>query len=237
MRGASLVGPPAGALGCYSRRRLGGCVIDLGPTGEAMRRLRLRFILFLAASGALVAGTALPAGAATATKIDVCCAWNTKIADGITYSISAPSTDIANNVAAAIEEWEAAVPGLTLNPVTTRGEVTVKYKRGGGQVQGMAKRSFDRARFVTSVGINVSGSAFGNPNEPAIVAQIVKHEFGHALGANHADGDGVLMSPTVSGGSTTITGCDSDAVTEAEHWFLVDHVTTPHQPHVPSVSC
>jgi predicted Zn-dependent protease len=184
-----------------------------------------------------MATAAFPAGAATATKIDVCCAWNTKIADGITYSISAPTTDIANSVAAAVEEWEASVPGLTLNPVASRGEVTVKYKRGGGQVQGMAKRSFDRAGFVTSVSITVSGSAFGNPNEPAIVAQIVKHEFGHALGANHADGDGTLMSPTVSGGSTTITACDRQAVEEAEHWFLVDHVSTPHQPHVDSVAC
>jgi hypothetical protein len=42
---------------------------------------------------------------------------------------------------------------------------------------------------------------------------------------------------TVSGGSTTITACDAEAVTEAEHWFLVDHAATPHQPHVLSVSC
>jgi Matrixin len=196
-----------------------------------------RFVVVLVASGAFMAVAALPAGAATATKIDVCCAWNTKITDGITYSISAPTTDITNNIAAAIEEWEAAVPGLTLNPVATRGEVTVKYKRGGGQVQGMAKRSFDRAGFVTSVSINASGSAFGDPNEPAIVAQIVKHEFGHALGANHADGDSTLMSPTVSGGSTTITKCDADAVEAAEHWFLVDQDSTPHQPHAASVFC
>lgn len=196
-----------------------------------------RFILVLVASVAFVAVATLPAGAAPATKIDVCCAWNTKITDGVTYSISAPSTDIANNVAAAIEEWETALPGLRLNQVAGRGEVTVKYKRGGGQVQGMAKRSFDRAGFITSVSINVSGSAFGNPNEPEIIGQIVKHEFGHALGANHADGDGVLMSPTVSGGSPTITACDAQAVEEAEHWFLVDHVSTPHQPHVTSVSC
>jgi hypothetical protein len=183
-----------------------------------------------------VAATAAPAGAAPATKIDVCCAWNTKIADGLTYSISAPTSEIANNVEAAIEQWETAVPGLTLTRVASRGEVTVKYKRGGGQIQGMAKRSFSGA-FVTAVSINVSGSAFGNPNEPAIVAQIVKHEFGHALGANHANGDGKLMSPTVSGGSTTITACDADAVEAAEHWFLVDHASTPHPPHVASVNC
>lgn len=200
--------------------------------GMIVRRLGVA----LFAGAVALASAAAPVGAQPATKIDVCCAWNNKIADGITYSVSAPTAEIADAVAAAIEQWELAVPGMVLNRVSGKGaEVTVKYKRGGGQVQGQARRSFDGAGFITLVSINISGSAFGNPNEPAIVAQIVKHEFGHALGANHADGDGRLMSPTVSAGSPTITQCDEDAVVAAQHWFLVD--PPQHRPHVTSVAC
>ena len=45
------------------------------------------------------------------------------------------------------------------------------------------------------------------------------------------------MSPTLSGGSTTLTQCDIDTVVAANHWKLVDGAPTPHQPHVNSVSC
>lgn len=111
----------------------------------------------------------------------------------------------------------------------------VKLNRGGGLIAGSAKRNFDRDGFVRSVDLTISLKSFGSPNDQDTVAEITRHEMGHALGLGHANFDD-LMDPTV-GGVNTISSCDVDGVAEAQHWKLVDASSTPHQPHVNHVGC
>jgi hypothetical protein len=101
----------------------------------------------------------------------------------------------------------------------------------------MAIRKFSSDGYITSVSLTISGSAFGSPNNEYIVKQITKHETGHAFGLGHANFDGDLMSPTVSGGSGSISTCDIEAVKEAQHRKLVDGATIPHKPHVNHEHC
>lgn len=189
-------------------------------------------ILTVAATAALLVAWALPARADTATKIDLCCAWGTGILDGITYKVSASDAATRVGVSAAIQNWDqGSTAGLTLTEVfgKTPAEVSIKYKPGGGNIQGLARRTFDASGFIKGASISVSGKAFGVDNPEAVRDQIVMHEFGHALGLNHADGDGVLMSTTVTAGSQSITTCDRSAVLAADDWFF-DGGTTPQQP-------
>lgn len=104
-------------------------------------------------------------------------------------------------------------------------------------IAGQALRKFDQNGFVTSVRIQISGSAFGNPNNQDIIAQITKHETGHALGLGHANFNGDLMSTTVQSGNGEVSTCDVQGVLEANHWALVDGAITPHHPHVDHVHC
>ncbi len=186
-----------------------------------------------------------PSGAAT-NSIGVCCAWNDKLADGIlTFKVSGGDTAAQDTVRQAVADWDTQVDSLgravSFVEVSgrTKADINLKFKQGGGQIQGQALRHFDSAGFINSMDITVSGSAFGTPNNATIVGQIAKHEFGHALGINHADFDGDLMSTTVSGGSSTISACDLSAVQAALHWYFVDPTLTPgpHQPHTPAVTC
>lgn len=182
-----------------------------------------------------------PGGASanhTTNQLDVCCAWNGNLADGdLTYKISGGDTTAQNTVRTAAEDWETAVPGLTLTEVfgKTKANVNIKFKQGGGRIAGQALRHFDKNGFIKSVDLTISGSAFGDPNNQATIAEITRHEMGHALGLGHANFDD-LMDPTV-GGVNTISACDVEGVKAANHWKLVDGVNTPHRPHVTHVGC
>ena len=170
-------------------------------------------------------------------SLDICCAWNGALTDGdLTYKISGGDATAQATVRSAIEEWET-VAGLRLSEVTgrTKANIEVKFKKGGGRIAGMALRKFDEAGFITSVSLSISGSAFGSPNNQATIAEIVRHEMGHALGLGHANFDD-LMDPFV-GGANVVSACDIAGVQEANHWKLVDLEGIPHQPHVTSVSC
>jgi hypothetical protein len=57
------------------------------------------------------------------------------------------------------------------------------------------------------------------------------------LGADHANTTGFMMSPTLTGGSTTITACDAGAVETAENWYLNTASSAPAAPPAPSVTC
>jgi len=180
-----------------------------------------------------------PGGAHEGNAIGVCCAWNGSLADGdLTYKISGASGDVLTTIRNAVEEWEKSVLGLTLTEVSgdTKPNIDIKFKLGGGLVAGQALRKFDTTGFIRSCDLNASGKAFGQ-DALATLGQVIKHEMGHCLGIDHANFDGDLMSTTVSGGISTISACDVAAVKEANHWKLVDGVTTPHQPHVDHVHC
>ena len=48
-------------------------------------------------------------------QVAVCCAWGTQLGDNdLTYRIRAKDAGIAAAMADAVEDWETAVPGLTL---------------------------------------------------------------------------------------------------------------------------
>ncbi|HWO70901.1 MAG TPA: matrixin family metalloprotease, partial [Actinomycetota bacterium] len=208
---------------------------EIRPKGT----LRRRILSVLATAGVVLAGTGT-VQADPGNSIGVCCAWNDELADGdLTYKISGGDATARQWVREATEEWDAALEGLTLTEVTgnAKPDINIKFKQGGGVIQGTALRKFDRSGFITSVNLTISGSAFGDPNNETTIEQITKHEEGHALGADHANFDGDLMSTTVSGGSSEISPCDIAAVREANHWELVDGSSTPHAPHVNHVHC
>jgi hypothetical protein len=190
---------------------------------------------------AVVAGSLFFGGIASADsgQLPICCAWNSSLADGdLTYMISAKDAIAEATVRAAVEEWEAAVPGLTLTEVSgkrSEADIHLNFKKGGGVPAGSALRSFDRNGFVKSVKITISGMAFGDPNTQDTIGEIVRHEVGHALGLGHADFPD-LMDPEV-GGPSSISDCDVEGVLAAQHWALVDGASTPHQPHVTEIGC
>jgi len=173
-------------------------------------------------------------------SISICCAWNDKLSDGIlTYRITGGDDAAKQAVRNAIEDWDTALTGLQLDEITgkTKGDIEIHFKQGGGMIAGQALSKFDANGFITSVRIQISGSAFGTENNALIVEQITKHESGHALGIGHANFAGDLMSTTVQAGTGTISTCDTDSVIAANHWKLVDGDTSPHAPHVNHVHC
>ena len=192
----------------------------------------MKKLLLLTAFVLVPTAVAYAAGA-----LAVCCAWNLALADGdLTYKISGGNSVAQATVRAAIEDWEV-VTGLTLTEITgrTKANIEVKFKEGGGRIAGMALRKFDGSGFINSVSLSISGKGFGLPNSQAIIAEITRHEVGHALGLGHADFDD-LMGPFV-GGTNTISACDISGVREANHWKLVDGDAAPHIPHVTSIGC
>lgn len=183
-------------------------------------------------------GIVLPAFAQT-NSVGVCCAWNSNLADGVlTYKISGGDSAAQTAMQSAVVDWDNHV-GISFVQVTgkTPADIQIKFKEGGGVIAGQTNRKTDSNGSVTSISILISGKAFGVTNAAAIIEQVTKHEFGHALGAGHANFDGDLMSTTVQTGSDIISTCDVDAVVAANHWKLVDNVSTPHAPHVSEVIC
>jgi matrixin len=188
-----------------------------------------------------VSAVPLQQAAADGDSIGICCAWNeNKLGDGdLTYKINGGDEAARQAVRDAIEEWDAAVSGLTLTEVSgkIKPDIDVKFKKGGGVIAGQALRHSDGNGFIDSVRLMISGSAFGAPNNVDTVEQITKHEMGHSLGLGHANFDGDLMSTTVQSGTGTISSCDVQGVSEANHWKLVDGSDEAHHPHVTHVHC
>lgn len=164
-------------------------------------------------------------------------AWNSQLSDGeLTYKVSAPDSATQTAIQSATEDWDTNLP-LSLSPTTAKTpNISIKFKKGGGQIQGLARYSFTNG-FISHVDISISGQAFGSQNSLDIIKQITRHEVGHALGLGHADFSGDLMSPSLSNGWPFITQCDIDGVFAAQHWKLVDGSSVAHPPHVSSVSC
>ena len=196
-----------------------------------------RKLIFLMLVGllALVGSVGLAQG--NHASLDVCCAWDDSLADGIlTYTIDGNDATAEATVEGAVQDWNVVL-GLTLVEETSsaKPDIKIRLKKGGGTIAGMALRKFDGSGFVKSVDLSISGKAFGDPNNQATIAEITQHEMGHALGVAHATFDD-LMDPVV-GGVAVISACDIEGVEQANKWRLIDGGTTALQPTVDSIDC
>ena len=119
---------------------------------------------------------------------------------------------------AGIETWSHNKPTdmtLTLRvfdpEVDESPDIVIKFKKGGGRVQGQALQQSDGGCF-TSVKISVSGKAFGRDNPGDQVKSITMQEVGHGLGLLHSDNTNDVMYGTVqSTPNVRLSQCDLDA--------------------------
>jgi len=91
---------------------------------------------------------------------------------------------------AGIQSWVDHSPtGFTITKVSAGdpADVIIKFKKGGGRVQGQALQQSDSNGCFTSVKISVSGKAFGRDSPSGQVESISAQEFGHGLGLLHSD--------------------------------------------------
>jgi hypothetical protein len=214
---------------------------------KAIVRSLLSVVGAMGLAGALVPSAAAapppwsPPGAGTepeADEIALCCTWGTGITDGITYSIvGTTDQDIIDAITAGVEDWEDAINDndVHFDLVVSGAEVTIRYKRGGGTVAGSTSRS-GSGGFISGASMSISGKAFGTATSSSELTTVTSHEWGHVLGLNHANGSGLLMSPSLNSGSPTITACDRGAAEYVLDW-IIDGGSTPIAPALSSFAC
>ncbi len=138
--------------------------------------------------------------------------------------------DARNEMLAGIEIWShnnptTGITGITLaefNPDDPgKPDIVIKFKKGGGRVQGQALQQSDGGCF-TSVKISVSGKAFGRDNPGNQVKSITMQEVGHGLGLLHSDNTKDVMYGTVQKSpNVKLSQCDITA------WIAVQANTGP----------
>ena len=115
---------------------------------------------------------------------------------------------------AGIETWAHNHPeGFTLTQVADgeTPDMTIKFKKGGGRVQGHALQQSDSGCF-TSVKISVSGKAFGQDSPMGQVESITIQEVGHGLGLLHSDNtNDVMYGQVQSPPNVNLSACDLEA--------------------------
>jgi len=138
---------------------------------------------------------------------------------------------------AGIQSWVDHTPaGFTITEVNAGdpADIVIKFKKGGGKVQGQARQQNDNGCF-TRVSINVSGKAFGVDAPMGQVQSISAQEFGHGLGMLHSNNNqdvmfGNLQSPP----NIQLSFCDITAWEAVMEWLISG---STHSPTVSSVSC
>lgn len=166
--------------------------------------------------------------------------------DTITYridNISGLSPTIQTAMEEGITDWADHAPKNSNNepfniipadPGTTP-DLILKYKQGGGRVQGQALQQNDNGCF-TQVKITVSGKAFGNDSSADQVKSIALQEVGHGLGLLHSDNNkDVMYGQVQSPPNVTLSKCDIEAWSLVMKWY-VDGVS-PYAPGSQTVSC
>jgi len=126
-----------------------------------------------------------------------------------------------NEMFAGIEIWShnnptTGITGITLDEFNPddpgKPDIVIKFKKGGGRVQGQALQQSDSNGCFTSVKISVSGKAFGRDNPGDQVKSITMQEVGHGLGLLHSDNTKDVMYGTVqSTPNVKLSQCDLDA--------------------------
>ena len=217
-----------------------------------MRRTRAgKIVIAVLTVGALIVAAVMPSVAGaheSGDQIGVCCAWSSGplANDDLTYKISGGSATLRQRAADGVENWEEHLSGdLTFSPVSgnTKADVTIKLTRGGSPfVAGQTGLKFQldrtaRAFFIKGASITIFG-ARDDIDDADEIEYVAAHEFGHALGAGHANAAGYLMSPSLPPviSSTDPTDCDSDAVEAANQWYF-NGDTSASLPGVDHVHC
>ena len=172
-------------------------------------------------------------------ELALCCAWGTSLEHGnLTYSIASPDVASAQVIRAAVEEWDADLPALTLSevPAGRPADIAIFFTPADGRTEGQAVTSFTRKGLISKVDITIQGALA--PANAGGLNQIAKHEFGHALGLGHANYEGNLMSPAVSPDPQPVPPCVIQGVIEANRWEMTTpSAKHPSPPRVSEVAC
>ena len=199
----------------------------------------------LGAAGAPAPDGSAGAGAGTGRAVAICCAWGSKMSNGVlTYSINGDDPTAVSIIHNAIQAWDDALPDLTLTEVTKKPAIAITYGSGaadGGEspastgARGLTTTYLNGRRLVLRVEIGIDGGPA--PVNTGAVEEIAKHELGHALGLGHANWDGDLMSPLVNPTPAPLPACDVNAVIHANSWRMVDHARHPKPAPASSSAC
>jgi hypothetical protein len=195
------------------------------------------------------------------SHIQVCCGWGNKLMNGtLTYRTIGGDITTQQGVREAIHEWNTKMggniriievsadnvsPDIEINfnsnsqklSDSSNTMITSGYMGKNAVTAGQSVNSFDEDGFITNVKITISRSAFGHTFDLNKIKQLTEHEVGHALGLQHTNFNGDLMSSIVSDKADSISKCDINAVLEANYWKTIELGINPHSPYVKYVVC
>ena len=228
-----------------------------GRHSSIRSRLSLSLVVVLATggwwvtagAGGVAAAAAPDSSANTAADggraVAICCAWGSKLADGVlTYAINGSDPAAVSIIRNAVGAWDDALPDLTMTEVTKKPDIAITYgpgsadggeSPGGTGARGLTTTYLNGRHLILRVEVGIDGGPA--PVSTGAIEEIAKHELGHALGLGHANWDGDLMSPLVNPTPAPLPPCDVNAVVHANSWRMVDHARRPKPAPATSSPC